>query len=133
MVVRLAAVGVALGAAVALGAGACGSTAHTAASTTVASVPTTTAASATGGCSLPTTPELIERTVRPDGPAVAVLIGSANTVLCEPTTKAFRAGVPTDPGWCSTLARFDDNPHYDVNAVPAPPLQKVIASAGAAC
>ncbi|HET9690055.1 MAG TPA: hypothetical protein VFP61_02810 [Acidimicrobiales bacterium] len=98
-----------------------------------ASSPATGRSALAGGCTLPTTPQLIERTVSPTGPPVAVLVGAANTVLCQPTTQAFRAGVPSGPGWCTQLARFDDNPGYDVNQVPAPPLQKVIASAGAGC
>lgn len=130
-----------------VGLAACGgSTGRSASQTTVAG-PTTTAvgggigplpgAPVTAGpartCNLPTTPSLIERDITPNGPPIAVLIGNANVILCEPTVQAFRQSVPSLPGYCSQLAPYSANPTYDVNAVPAPPLQGIVAQDGSAC
>jgi len=40
---------------------------------------------------------------------------------------------PSGPGYCTTVGRQADNPNYNVDAVPAPPIPHTIAQLGAGC
>ena len=62
--------------------------------------------------------------------AFAGKVGDADLVNCKPTLDTWRAGEPAGPGYCSKVAWADDNPGYDMEVRPAPPLKKVIDQVG---
>ncbi|GJO51411.1 hypothetical protein NJB1604_39430 [Mycobacterium marinum] len=85
-----------------------------------------------GPCDLPITRDLIIWQRWPwlqDG-AFATKVGDVDLVHCEPTLDTWRAGEPTGPGYCSKIAWASDNPDYDVDVRPAPPLKSVIDQVG---
>lgn len=84
-------------------------------------------------CNLKSTGDIIERVIVPGQPATAQQLGSINLQDCTLAFNDLAAETSTDPGFCTTAAWLSDNPNYDVTAVPAPPLKKVQAQAGAAC
>lgn len=102
-------------------------------------VPRTTAAltaptsAQPASCSLKLQGDIIERVVVPGQPATVQQLGSINLQDCTLAFNDLAAETNDDPGYCTTAAWLSDNPGYDVNAVPAPPLKKVQAQAGAAC
>jgi hypothetical protein len=84
-------------------------------------------------CKLKDTPTYI---VRDDDPGASVLasdIGNADYVTCTTALADFAATAGQASGECTTIALASDNPGYNVNAVPAPPLKGVIESAGPGC
>lgn len=95
------------------------------ASTTASQPPTT--------CNLKSQGDIIERVVDPGQPATAQELGSIDLENCVTAFSEIAKETSTDPGFCSQEAWASDNPHYDVNAVPAAPLKKVQAQAGAGC
>jgi hypothetical protein len=57
-------------------------------------------------------------------------VGDADLVHCKPTLDTWGAEQPAGPGYCSKIAWASDNPSYDVDVRPAPPLKKVIDEVG---
>jgi len=55
------------------------------------------------------------------------------TGQCKATVDTLADTVADKPGFCSQLARAADNSGYNIDAVPATPLRKVIAQAGPGC
>jgi hypothetical protein len=85
----------------------------------------------TSHCDLsPTDRDLIIWQKFPRLVADALEVGDVNMALCKPTLDSWRDGTPTGPGYCSKIAWAADNPGYDVEVKPAPPLKKVIDSVG---
>lgn len=84
-------------------------------------------------CNLKSAGDIIERVVTPGNPATAQQLGSVNLAQCKLAFDTLAQETSTDPGFCSQEAWAADNPNYDVNAVPAPPLRKIQAQAGAGC
>lgn len=119
-------------AAISLGAAGCSSSTSTpaAAPTSQAAAP---ASSSPTGCNLKTQRDVIVRYVTPDLPPSAQTLGDVNLALCETTFDSLAKTTSTDAGFCTTAAFADDNVGYNPDAVPAPPLRKVQAQAGAAC
>jgi hypothetical protein len=67
---------------------------------------------------------------RPPVPDFATEIGDADLVHCKPTLDGWRDWEQTGAGYCSKIAWASDNPGYDINVRPAPPLKKVIDEVG---
>lgn len=84
-------------------------------------------------CNLKSAGDIIERIVVPGQPASAQQLGSVNLQDCTLVFNDLARETSTDPGYCTTAAWLKDNPNYDVNAVPAPPLKKIQAQAGQVC
>lgn len=102
-------------------------------SSTAAAAAATVQAAPSPACTLKTTFDYI---LRDDDPAASVMaqeIGNVDLVNCTDSLGNFAATAGQAPGECTTIALASDNPGYDVNAVPAPPLKKVIESAGPGC
>lgn len=53
--------------------------------------------------------------------------------LCQTGADFAIAGATMVPGDCVWVARWDDNPDYDVEARPVRPLKKIFASGGMGC
>jgi hypothetical protein len=132
----LAAVGIA---AAAILLAACSSSSPAAAPTVAATTAHAKAAAAHAkatpslSCKLTTTFDYI---VRDDDPGAGVLadeIGNVDFVNCRPSLDDFAATAGQSQGECTTIALASDNPGYNVNATPAPPLKHVIESAGPGC
>ncbi len=49
---------------------------------------------------------------------------------CQSSAEFFLDGILDQPGFCAQVALAGDNPGYNLEARPAPPLKKVIASKG---
>jgi hypothetical protein len=98
---------------------------------TAARATATPAASA--ACGLKTTFDYIVRTTEPGVPAAAQEIGNVDLGNCTPALADFAQTAGQAQGECTTIARARANRGYDVNAVPAPPLRRVLASAGPGC
>lgn len=90
-----------------------------------------TAAPAT--CNLQHTGDLVVRTVVPRVQPEAQLLGDIDLAHCESTLDFLSKVQPTGPGYCTTVGRQADNPRYNVDEVPAPPIPNVIAQYGAGC
>ena len=94
---------------------------------------TTTAAPASvKGCTSPTF-DYIERDDLPGAQTLAQEIGNCDLATGQNSLANFQQTAGQAPGECTTIALASDNPGYDVNAVPAPPLKDVIESAGPGC
>ncbi|GAB4724917.1 hypothetical protein MOKP126_45310 [Mycobacterium avium subsp. hominissuis] len=83
-----------------------------------------------GPCDMPTIRDLIVWERRPRLIDSAFEVGDADLSQCKPTVDTWPAGEPTGPGYCSKIAWASDNPGYDTDARPAPPLKKVIEAVG---
>ncbi|MGN6607353.1 MAG: hypothetical protein ACTHMS_10150 [Jatrophihabitans sp.] len=104
------------------------STTQRAKPTAAAPKPTTPAGS---GC--PSGPDLIIRETDFGLPALAQRLG-ANVYTasgCKDTVKSLEDTAPSSG--CIDVAYARDNPGYNPDADPAPPLKKVFASVGGAC
>lgn len=103
---------------------------------TPAAAPTTQASTTSvppATCNLKSTGDIIQRVIVPGQPATAQELGSVNLGNCTLSFDDLAQETSTDAGYCTTAAWATDNPGYDINAVPAAPLKKVQAQAGAAC
>ncbi|MGH3266903.1 MAG: hypothetical protein ACRDNS_33545 [Trebonia sp.] len=89
--------------------------------------------SAFPSCKLHTTFSYIERDIVPGLRPSAVEIGNVDLGNCTPALADFASEAANGPGDCSTIALASDNPGYNADVVPAPPLRKVIESAGPGC
>ncbi len=89
--------------------------------------------SASGGCKLKITFHYIERSTEPGLQPQAMEIGNVDFGACRSSLDTFRQEAGQGGGECTTIALASDNPGYDVNASPAPPLHNVIMSAGPGC
>ena len=84
-------------------------------------------------CTLPDTPTYIVRDDDPGASVIASDIGNADYATCTTMLSNFAADAGEAPGECTTVALASDNPGYDVNEIPAPPLKDVIEAAGPGC
>lgn len=84
-------------------------------------------------CSLKGAGDIIERIIVPGQPATAQQLGSVNLQDCTLAFDDLARETSTDAGFCSQAAWLKDNPNYPVDKVPAPPLKKIQAQAGAGC
>jgi hypothetical protein len=106
-----------------------------AAKPTVTAKPASTTAAAapsSKGCTAPTF-DYIERDADPGAQSLAQEIGNCDLATGQGSLASFRQTAGQAPGECTTIALASDNPDYDANAVPAPPLKDVIESAGPGC
>jgi hypothetical protein len=83
-----------------------------------------------GRCDMPTTRDLIIWERRPQILDNAYEVGDADLSQCKPTVDTWPANEPTGPGYCSKIAWASDNPGYDTDVRPAPPLKKVVEEVG---
>ncbi|GAB2713888.1 hypothetical protein GCM10010442_38220 [Kitasatospora kifunensis] len=97
--------------------------------------PSTAAPSPTDVAQASCTPtrDIIVRTITPDLPASAEVLGNYDIQNCEPTFQSLQASSPTDPGFCTQAAWASDNPGYDADATPAAPLKNIQVEYGPAC
>jgi len=97
--------------------------------------PAPVAAPATSAASCMPTEDLIERDIVPGQQPTAFTLGNVGlmTGQCKATVDTLADTVADKPGFCSQLARAADNSGYNIDAVPATPLRKVIAQAGPGC
>jgi hypothetical protein len=102
--------------------------------TSAAAAPATTIAGASPakGCTSPAF-DYIERDVDPEARTLADEIGNCDLATGQDSLATFQQIAGQAPGECTTIALASDNPGYDVNAIPAPPLKDVIESAGPGC
>lgn len=110
-------------------------TASAPAATTAAAAPASPAVVASAsakGCTGPTF-DYIERDDLPGAQILAQEIGNCDLATGQDSLANFQQTAGQGAGECTTIALASDNPGYDVNAVPAPPLKDVIESAGPGC
>jgi hypothetical protein len=82
-------------------------------------------------CNLhPTGNDLIEWQHWPRLGDIAVRVGDVDGPNCKPTIEVWKAGEPKIPGYCAKIAWWSDNPDYDVDARPAPPIKHVFDEVG---
>jgi hypothetical protein len=60
-------------------------------------------------------------------------LGSVDLVNCQPTVNLIEQTSPKEAGYCTSLARIIDNPGYNPDVMPAPPLKHVILAVGGSC
>jgi len=125
----------ALAAVAALSLAACGSSSPSSSRAAAGAAATAhpAAPSPSQSCKLTTTFDYIERTVWPPLAPSADEIGNTDYVNCESSLAEFAATAGQAQGECTTIALASDNPGYNADANPAPPLKHVIASAGPGC
>lgn len=98
------------------------------------SAPMAGASTSSDDCDLaPTDNDLIIWQHWPRLPNNALLVGDVDMGQCKPTLDTWRAMEPTGPGYCNKIAWASDNPGYDVDQKPAPPLRKVLDEYGDDC
>jgi hypothetical protein len=110
-------------------------TASSPAATSAAAAPASPAVVASAsakGCTSPTF-DYIERDDIPGAQKLAQEIGNCDLATGQDSLANFQQTAGQGAGECTTIALASDNPGYDVNAVPAPPLRDVIESAGPCC
>jgi hypothetical protein len=103
--------------------------------TSAAAVPATQAATTSAsakGCTGPTF-DYIERDDLPGAQILAEEIGNCDLATGQDSLASFQQTAGQGAGECTTIALASDNPGYNVNAIPAPPLKDVIESAGPGC
>jgi hypothetical protein len=91
------------------------------------------ATSAAVPCDLPHFGDLIEWQRRPGKVDSARRFSDVDKTKCEPALDGWMEGMPSGSGVCFMIGWASDNPGYNPNAVPAPPLKKVIDKVGDAC
>ena len=79
---------------------------------------------------MPITRDLIIWTRWPGAPDFATNNGDVDFMNCKPTLDTWREWEQTGPGYCSKIAWASENPGYDIDVRPAPPLKKVIDEVG---
>jgi hypothetical protein len=84
----------------------------------------------TSVCNLPTTGNLIIWQRAPGLQDSAFRVSDVDIFNCKPTLDTWRPDQPTGPGNCSKIAWASDNPGYDFDVRPAPPLKNVIDQVG---
>jgi hypothetical protein len=117
------------------------SAAHTTKPTTASTkAPTAKAESAVSKCGArpPSSGDIFVRMISPDQQPAAQRLGGEwvwnnTTNTCDTSVQMMIATAPKGPGFCTQAALASDNPGYNADASPAPPLKKVVASTGAAC
>jgi len=82
--------------------------------------------------------DLLVRVITNGQPAVTQQLGGAwawdrATGTCDTAVQMIISAAPAAARSCSQVARAADNRGYQLSAVPAPPLKKVIAWRGRAC
>lgn len=90
-------------------------------------------AAASPSCKLKTTFDYIERDSDPGASVMADEIGNVDYSNCTDSLTDFAATAGQADGECTTIALASENPGYNVDQVPAPPLKDVIESAGPGC
>lgn len=82
--------------------------------------------------------DIFVRMITPGQAPVAQALGGEwrwdyTTSTCDTSVQMMIATAPTGPGSCTQVGYASSNPGYNPDATPAPPLKKVVASAGPAC
>lgn len=90
-------------------------------------------AHASPACKRSLLPTYIVRDDDPGASALAGEIGATDEENCTSSLADFASTAGQAQGECTTIALASDNPGYNVNQVPAPPLKNVIESAGPGC
>ena len=79
---------------------------------------------------LPDKGDVIVREIFPNVPIDAMELGGTDPERCVWTMDSLKTSQPAGPGYCSQVAWASDNPGYNADAVPAPPLKKVQVTIG---
>lgn len=95
--------------------------------------PSTAAADPEPSCALPNGRDVLVRYIVPGLQANAQELGEVDLVQCESTLDYIAQTSPTGDGYCTQVAWASDNPGYNPDTVPAPPLKKVIEAVGGGC
>lgn len=106
------------------------SVATTARSTSAVSSPPSNAESS---CNLPDRGDIIVRQRVPNLPDSAQLLGSRDGSHCTYTMDTISSEYPNGDGYCTWAAYAKDNPDYNADATPAPPLKNVQVTFGGSC
>jgi hypothetical protein len=83
-------------------------------------------------CSLPNN-DLIVRYVAPGTPDSAQVLGGADLATCTSTLDELQSDSPAGAGYCTQAAWAADNPGYNADLTPAPPLKHIVLAVGSAC
>jgi hypothetical protein len=78
-------------------------------------------------------PDVIQRFISNGTQWEAQLLGGFDYAACGPSIANLAFDSPALAGDCTQIALASDNPGYDVNAAPAPPLKHVANEVGPAC
>jgi hypothetical protein len=79
---------------------------------------------------LPDKGDVIVREIFPNVPVDALDLGGTDPEHCVWTMDSLKTSQPSGPGYCSQVAWASDNPGYDADTVPAPPLKNVQETIG---
>lgn len=108
-------------------------TTSVASTATPSDVPTSSqpaAPSETCATPLPDRGDIIVREIRPGLVTDAIELGGTDPERCVLTFDYLQQTSPTDAGNCTQAAWASDNPDYNTDAKPAPPLKKVQVTIG---
>jgi hypothetical protein len=94
--------------------------------------PAAVAAQPTPNCTPTDDSDVLVRYIVPRLSPSAQRLGGVD-FKCESTFDLIAKTSPTGAGYCTTAAWARDNPGYDPNADPAPPLKKVVLAVGGSC
>ena len=77
--------------------------------------------------------DLLVRMITPGQPAITQELGgewiwNSTTKTCDTSVQMMIFTAPTTPGDCTQVGYVADNPGYNQNATPAPPLDEITAS-----
>lgn len=95
--------------------------------------PSTAAAAPSPTCDPSKEPDVIVRYTVPGLEDSAQELGGWDLETCQVDIDKIMSTMPTGDGYCAQIAWKSDNPTYNVDATPAPPLRKVIEAIGAGC
>jgi hypothetical protein len=84
-------------------------------------------------CTLADDQHLIVRYIAPGVQDNAQELGETDASHCTPTLQWLEQTAANGPGDCTQVAWASDNPGYNADALPAPPLKKVIEAIGPGC
>ncbi|MER7671829.1 hypothetical protein ABTY61_25685 [Kitasatospora sp. NPDC096128] len=77
--------------------------------------------------------DIIVRYITPGLPPSSSLLGEYAIATCEPTFQSLEKTSPKEAGFCTQAAWASDNPGYEADVTPAPPLKKIQVAYGPAC
>jgi hypothetical protein len=91
------------------------------------------AAAPSASCALPNGRDLIVRYVVPGVTPAAQVLGEVDLATCVSTLDDLQQTSPTGAGYCTQAGWVDQNPGYNADATPAPPIPHVVEEVGAGC
>lgn len=95
--------------------------------------PSTAAAAPEPSCALPNGQDVLVRYIVPGLQPAAQELGEVDLAQCESTLDYIAQTSPMGDGYCTQVAWASDNPGYNPDTLPAPPLKKVVEAVGGGC